>query len=301
MASEPSLKAAFRMPCLKTARLKTTRLAALTAVAFGLAACETVGIDQTPSGFVEDLKAMMEIEDFGQSCDPEMSRRLVNVPWQFAEVVNIRIRQGEFKPMVITLAQNEPYVFRFTNRDDQDHTFRAREFFQNVAVASVPGMAPDMEALQGQTDSFGMALEPDQDLTPLEDGQTEFERTMGGTPGQAPETQSGPMEPSSDQMGPDPFVQAMQGALDENGDDAGGQSAPQDGMQPATATELMGMEGESACALHVSSVDIPAMSSVEVRLVAVRDGRYPFEDTFLMIPTFYIGGATGVVVIEQPL
>ncbi|MGB0672157.1 MAG: hypothetical protein ACPGNT_11735, partial [Rhodospirillales bacterium] len=228
--------------------------------------------------------------------------RLNGVDWSFAEVVNIHIRQNEFNPMVVSLQKDQPYVFRLTNRDEDDHTFRARDFFRNVAVASVPGYGPDLSKLESQTDSFGAAMDPavePEAAAQAKDGPTEFEQVMGATPGKQRDSQAKP--DASATMGPDPFVSAMKGALAEGSEtetgDAAEASAPPK-LQPAAATDIMGVSGEKACALHVASVDVPARKTVEVRLVAVNDGRYPFEDTFLFVPSFYIGGAAGVVVIE---
>ncbi|MGB0681204.1 MAG: hypothetical protein ACPGOV_00765 [Magnetovibrionaceae bacterium] len=291
------------MPCFaRLPRLVKTALGG-TALAALLGGCSTFGIDQDFEGVVDGLKDLTSLSSLGQACDEELSGRLVRVPWQFAEVVPVRIRQGEFSPMVITLQQDEPYVLRITNRDDENHTFRAREFFRNVAVASAPGLGPDLAKLQGQTDSFGMALEPNQDVTAPESDETEFERMMGGRP--APQKPDRPEAPET--MGPDPFAQAMQGAIEDSSeaekpeDMAEGTPGAQTDLRPVTATEMMGMEGESACALEISSVKIPARETVEVRLVAAREGSYRFENSFLTVPSFYIGGAAGVVVIEQPL
>ena len=49
-------------------------------------------------------------------------------------VVNVRIRQNEYSPMVIRLRQGWPYVIRTRNRDDHGHVFQANTFFSRVAV-----------------------------------------------------------------------------------------------------------------------------------------------------------------------
>ena len=49
-------------------------------------------------------------------------------------VVNVRIRQNEYLPMVIRLRRDWPYVIRTRNRDDHGHVFQANTFFSRVAV-----------------------------------------------------------------------------------------------------------------------------------------------------------------------
>ena len=49
-------------------------------------------------------------------------------------VVNVRIRQNEYSPMVIRLRLGWPYVIRTRNRDDHGHVFQANIFFSRVAV-----------------------------------------------------------------------------------------------------------------------------------------------------------------------
>lgn len=59
------------------------------------------------------------------------------VDWAQASVVDVRIRQDEFSPMVIGLERNRPYVLRFSNGDDSPHTFYAPQFFATAAVDRV--------------------------------------------------------------------------------------------------------------------------------------------------------------------
>jgi len=49
-------------------------------------------------------------------------------------VVNVRIRQNEYSPMVICLRQGWHYVIRIRYRDDHGHVFQANTFFSRVAV-----------------------------------------------------------------------------------------------------------------------------------------------------------------------
>lgn len=73
------------------------------------------------------------------NCGPEKINRLRGVEWGFAKVIPVRVRQGEFSPLVIYLRRDMPYVFRFTNADDRAHTFAAPDFFEAVAVSHLPG------------------------------------------------------------------------------------------------------------------------------------------------------------------
>lgn len=64
----------------------------------------------------------------------------------------------------------------------------------------------------------------------------------------------------------------------------------------ALAKVTMGeFESEESC---ISAITVPAMETAEVRFVAVRDGRYEFEDSPFIFDQLISGGASGVIVIE---
>ena len=119
------------------------------------------------------------------------------VNWTQVPEVNLRIRHGEFDPMVLRLRQGWPYVFRIRNRDDYTHTFRAHEFFSKVAVVDM---------------------------------------IVGG------------------------------------------------------------QENEERC---FAALRIPPRQTVELRLVALVDGYYEYEDTMVPLPFLFSSGTTGVIVIEE--
>ena len=63
---------------------------------------------------------------------------------------DIRIRHGEFSPMVLTLRQGWPYVLRIRNRDDRARMFAASDFLSKVAVikTTVAGVEDDPRPTQ---------------------------------------------------------------------------------------------------------------------------------------------------------
>ncbi len=159
-----------------------TRSSLFVAAAFLLSACIS------PGDIINPLIGCEEV-------NPEALKR---VNWTRVPEINVSIRHDEFSPMVIRMRQGWPYVFRLRNRDDTGHTFRADDFFRNVAI---------------------------------------IEKSFGGD-----------------------WVE------------------------------------ENPC---FGSVWVPPRQTVELKLVAVVDGRYEFEDN----PVFYLGGMmdgpNGVIIIEE--
>ncbi len=74
---------------------------------------------------------------FTHSCVADAETVLAGVDWAEAPVVEVRIRQDQFNPMVLGLLQNRPYVLRIINGDASGHAFHAPDFFQTAAVDSV--------------------------------------------------------------------------------------------------------------------------------------------------------------------
>jgi hypothetical protein len=94
-----------------------------TCVALGLSACN-----------------FLEVMDFsfsqvGCAFYPETKTGAVN--WETARPVNMRIRQGEYWPMVLGFTAERPYVLRIHNADDDDRRFRASGFFDSIAVGLI--------------------------------------------------------------------------------------------------------------------------------------------------------------------
>ncbi|MEX2452023.1 MAG: hypothetical protein WD407_14295 [Rhodospirillales bacterium] len=84
-------------------------------------------------GFFEGTSGALNV--FGCVRYPEKTIGAAN--WDTARAVNVRIRQGEYRPMVIGLTAERPYVLRIENADDSNRIFRAGEFFNAVAVGLV--------------------------------------------------------------------------------------------------------------------------------------------------------------------
>ena len=90
----------------------------------------------------------------GGSCAGDATAALEGIDWEDAQVVEVKIRQDNWAPMVFGLLRERPYVLRLSNGDDGNHGFRAPDFFQSVAVDSV---AVNGEAI-GQTCLTDIAL-----------------------------------------------------------------------------------------------------------------------------------------------
>jgi len=92
-------------------------------VALGLSACN----------FLEGME--LSFSRIGCAVFPETKVGAVN--WDTARSVNMRIRQGEYRPMVLGFTAERPYVLRIANADDSDRMFRVSGFFDSVAVGLV--------------------------------------------------------------------------------------------------------------------------------------------------------------------
>ncbi len=84
------------------------------------------------------------------SCAEVDKKAAKHINWTKVPVLNVRVRHDEFSPMVIRLRQGWPYILRIRNRDDEDHVFKAYDFFRNVAViqSSVDGEVMDNPCLR---------------------------------------------------------------------------------------------------------------------------------------------------------
>ena len=70
-------------------------------------------------------------------CIADAAERVANVNWLEAETIDLRVRQGEFTPVLIRLKKDSPYVLRIANGDDGKRVFRSNEFFAAIALAKV--------------------------------------------------------------------------------------------------------------------------------------------------------------------
>jgi hypothetical protein len=105
------------------------------------------------------------------------------INWARVPEVDIRIRNGEFDPMIVRLRQGWPYVLKIRNRDHETRTFRAYDFFRRVAVikATVAGEEEDFTC-------FGVVTLPPRQsaelrLVALTDGYFEYEDSALPIPG----------------------------------------------------------------------------------------------------------------------
>ncbi len=68
-------------------------------------------------------------------CADASAKRFEGVDWNKVRQIEMRIRQDEYSPMTVTMTQGQAYVMSIKNEDDDNHNFRATEFFQSVAMA----------------------------------------------------------------------------------------------------------------------------------------------------------------------
>jgi len=101
-------------------------------LAVGLGACESV----------REFTNTYGIGDWGilideNVCSEATDRVLAGIDFSEAKVIDIRVRNEEFTPMIIELTQNRPYILRISNRDNEERLFAAKEFLRNSAVSAV--------------------------------------------------------------------------------------------------------------------------------------------------------------------
>lgn len=138
------------------------------------------------------------VSNFAMAECKQISKRAeAKINWARVPEIEIRVRNGEYSPMVTRLQQGRPYVLRIRNRDDSLRIFRAKQFFENNAVIAV------------------------------------------------------------------------------------------------------GVEGVRADDTCINAISIPARQSAEVRMVAVTDGTFEFEDNAVLLPYVFSGGPSGAIVIDE--
>lgn len=106
------------------------------ALAMGLTACQDLDVIDN---FMPDWAGNTEVSYWSDSdCrgnDPEL---VAKADWDKARVITMRIRQGEYDPMIISLHIGKAYALRISNGDDVTRSFIANEFFgEAVAFKSV--------------------------------------------------------------------------------------------------------------------------------------------------------------------
>jgi len=105
------------------------------------------------------------------------------INWARVPEVDIRIRNGEFSPMIVRMRQGWPYVLRIRNRDHEDRVFKAYDFFRRVAVikTTVAGEDADFTCFGAVTVPARQSAELR--LVALTDGYFEYEDSMIPLPG----------------------------------------------------------------------------------------------------------------------
>ncbi len=146
-----------------------TRWASLASALMVLSACATAGGGVTGAIVGECAK----VDD----------KAVKYINWARVPEVEIRIRNGEFSPMVVRLRQGWPYVLKIRNRDHQERTFKAGEFFQRVAMikATVAGKDEDLTCLSAVVVPARQTAELK--LVAVTDGYYEYEDTLLPIPG----------------------------------------------------------------------------------------------------------------------
>ncbi len=72
-----------------------------------------------------------------RKCATVAEEDIRQVNWTRVPEVNMRVRGGEFEPMIVQLKQGWPYIFRIRNRDDTPRIFAADDFFAKMAVIRI--------------------------------------------------------------------------------------------------------------------------------------------------------------------
>lgn len=70
-------------------------------------------------------------------CKQVSKRAEAKINWARVPERELRIRDGEFSPMVMRLKQGRPYVIRIRNRDHEPRVFHAPKFFEHNAVVAI--------------------------------------------------------------------------------------------------------------------------------------------------------------------
>ena len=130
-------------------------------VALGLSACS----------FLEGID--LSFSRIGCAAYPETTAGAVN--WDTARSVNMRIRQGEYWPMVVGFTAEQPYVLRIANADDDDRLFRASEFFDSIAVGLVKAGDRDYDTTCLSAITIGPRETAEIWFVAKRDGRYEFE------------------------------------------------------------------------------------------------------------------------------
>jgi hypothetical protein len=99
-------------------------------VCAGLAVCVSLGGCQTSTNVGPSI--------FDSACAADQSDVVDGIDWSEVQPYRLHIINGDYRPMVMSLEQNRPYVLVLENADKTDHDFWAPDFLKNgVALKSV--------------------------------------------------------------------------------------------------------------------------------------------------------------------
>jgi len=118
---------------------------ALLATALMVGGCESVPTLAELSAALPSLPGLGALPKFSffdrlsgaRTCASVDEDDVRQVNWTRVPEVNMRVRAGEFEPMIVQLKQGWPYKFNIRNRDDEARIFAADEFFANMAVIRI--------------------------------------------------------------------------------------------------------------------------------------------------------------------
>jgi len=122
-------------------RNRRSPIAAAALSALLLTACESPPFLSQLMPSLPSLPGLRSLPDFGiwdeQTCASVDADDVKRVNWTRVPEINMRIRSGEFEPMIVQMKQGWPYVFRIRNGDDEDHTFTSRDFFSSMTMIRI--------------------------------------------------------------------------------------------------------------------------------------------------------------------
>lgn len=132
-------------PAANRGRFRVLRRAAVLAAALAVTGCESWPslTEMMPS--LSSLRGLASFPDFkiwervsgDRKCATVAEEDVRQVNWTRVPEVNMRVRNGEFEPMIVQLKQGWPYIVRIRNRDDQPRVFAADDFFAKMAVLRI--------------------------------------------------------------------------------------------------------------------------------------------------------------------
>lgn len=73
----------------------------------------------------------------GGACKQISMKARAKINWARVPVVQTRVRNDEFEPMIFHLRQGRPYVLWVRNRDFRSHEFYAPDFFHQNAMVTI--------------------------------------------------------------------------------------------------------------------------------------------------------------------